>query len=559
MATAEIQPQETVRTKPQPKLRRSFWILAGFSLFYFADVWLRASEKHFWYDELVTLYICRLPSFRAIWEALLHGVDFNPPLFHLVTKTSELLFGEGQIGMRLPEILGYWVLCLSLYRFVSRRAGTMAGYVAMAFPVLTGAFYYAYEARPHGIVLGFCGLALVCWQMSLEAPRRNRWLAGFSASLFLAFMLHCYALLIVIPFAVAELFRSARPRQVHWRMWIAMAAPAVVAAASYIPLLRSYRALTQGTNFNDVFPPTWAQIPGFYGFLLYPCIVLVTAGILLLAMERILDANVRRRVWVAASVTMPELVLAATFLALPAFGVMLARFVHGPFFARYFISALIGFCILLGMSVGIGGKSRWVATTFSVILTCTLLVQLSHLAWHRYKGWGEKIAEPSTGLAIETTPGQPVASQWPVLSKAENSSLPVAVPWLLDFLYTVHYAPQLTPRLYPISRTSNEFGLRALQTFRQWCPIEYNPELTYADFLHKFSHFLVYGNNRVFGQLSALVSAGGKIKSLRSVNGYFLAEVEMNDSGAGTQKARAAGQLSTTSRNNGERANAGGE
>ena len=34
----------------------------------------------------------------------------------------------------------------------------MAGFIAGTFPFFTLAQYYAYEARAHGIVLGWCGL-----------------------------------------------------------------------------------------------------------------------------------------------------------------------------------------------------------------------------------------------------------------------------------------------------------------------------------------------------------------------------------------------------------------
>jgi hypothetical protein len=148
-------------------VRGNFWLLFGFSIFYFADVCLRASEKYFWYDEFFTLHLSRLPGFGVLWQALREGADFNPPLFYALTKASHAVFGTGQIGTRMPEIVGFWVFCLCLFAFVNRRAGAIAGSIAMLFPMLTGAFYYAYEARPYGVVLGFCGLAMFCWQRSL--------------------------------------------------------------------------------------------------------------------------------------------------------------------------------------------------------------------------------------------------------------------------------------------------------------------------------------------------------------------------------------------------------
>ena len=145
------------------------------SALYFADTLLRASLKTFWYDELVTVYLCKLPSFGATWSAVLHGADLNPPLLYLLTRWSQHLFGEGLIATRLPEILGFWVFGLCLFWFAKRRLGLLRGAIAGFFPVFTLAHYYAYEARPHGIVLGFFGLMLLCWQGARAGNRILLW------------------------------------------------------------------------------------------------------------------------------------------------------------------------------------------------------------------------------------------------------------------------------------------------------------------------------------------------------------------------------------------------
>jgi hypothetical protein len=64
---------------------------------YFLLTCYRASRKLFWFDELFTLYISRLPDMATLWSALKQGVDHNPPLFYAVTRFSGSLFGEGQL------------------------------------------------------------------------------------------------------------------------------------------------------------------------------------------------------------------------------------------------------------------------------------------------------------------------------------------------------------------------------------------------------------------------------------------------------------------------------
>ncbi len=76
-------------------------LLIGASLLYFADVFLRASEKYFWFDELLTVYLYRLPL-HSLWQALQAGFDFNPPLLYLLTKASSGLLGDGLIATPAP-------------------------------------------------------------------------------------------------------------------------------------------------------------------------------------------------------------------------------------------------------------------------------------------------------------------------------------------------------------------------------------------------------------------------------------------------------------------------
>ena len=102
-----------------------------FSLFYFIDIGLRASAKYFWLDELCTVYLCRLPDLGLVHQAVLHGTDFNPPLFYILTRLANAAFGDGLVISRLPAIVGVWLLCVSLFAMVWRRSGWVPGVVAM--------------------------------------------------------------------------------------------------------------------------------------------------------------------------------------------------------------------------------------------------------------------------------------------------------------------------------------------------------------------------------------------------------------------------------------------
>ena len=199
-------------------------VALGFLALYTVDVSIRATRKAFWFDELFTYYICRLPTLHDSWQAVLHGVDLNPPLVlyfdpliaQFDRRTSWCASaGNGRIRCSLPRSFSI--------RLPSGRI--VAGTVAMIFPVVTGAVFYAYEGRPHGIILGFSGLAIVSWQMTRERTGKILWNACFAAALASAFMTHCYAILIGFPFVMAELVISLRSRRIRWATWAAMAIP----------------------------------------------------------------------------------------------------------------------------------------------------------------------------------------------------------------------------------------------------------------------------------------------------------------------------------------------
>ncbi len=508
------------------RIRLTPLLLLGFSLFYFADVFLRASEKYFWYDELFTVYLCRLP-FHSLWAALQAGIDANPPLFYLLTKASNAVFGEGLISTRLPEIIGVWIFCVCMFRVVNRRVGAVAGFTAMLLPVFTGAFYYGYDARPHGIVLGFCGLALVCWQMSLDEPRHPWWRTGFSLSLFAALMIHCYALTIAVPFGIAELFRAIRSRRIEWQRWASLVAPVLAACLVYVPLLHGFRSMAKDTSFLSLSPLIWPQVHSFYVFLLGPCMLIVLLVVIMLAF-RLIEGTRAARTFQSKTLAIPsfELVLAVSFAALPVFGLLLAKALQSPFYDRYFLSALVGVCILTGLAAGVGKPANWVAVTLAAILACSAAWQFSTLVWHRVRGIPEALTEPSSGFSMNSSLAGPL-NRYSLLQSEASKRERIVVLWPIEFLYLVNYAPNLAPQLCYLQRSENDSFYRVFEKFHVWSPVKYTI-MTQEEFLRSTPHFLLYGTDSV-GQLAQVIQAGAKMRSLRVSDGHFLAEMESKE------------------------------
>ncbi len=185
---------------------------------------MHARGKPFWYDEVYTVMAASAPTVGETLTAA-KRLDAAPPLTHLLTHFAVSWFGRGEIAARLPQIAGFWVFCLCLYRFVRRRLGIFYGLTALLLPIATQAYDYAYEARAYGLVLAFCGLMLVGWQTATESTgaRHAAACALIAISLVGALMCHYYAALLYLPLAGAEAYRSYKTRRIAWGIWLAMA------------------------------------------------------------------------------------------------------------------------------------------------------------------------------------------------------------------------------------------------------------------------------------------------------------------------------------------------
>jgi hypothetical protein len=324
--------------------RHRGWLLGIFTALYLIVVGLIAARKQLENDELFTLNIARLPSLGEVWAALLTGAEQLPPFFYVLTRASISSFGESSLALRLPAILGFLVMNLCLFRFVSRRSTALYGVIAMLFTLTTGAYYYAFEARPYGLVLGFCGLALICWQSLAEGEARALTLTGFALSLAAAVSCHYYSVLILIPFACGEAARTLSRRRVDFAVWAAL-------AASLAPLLIFWPLIKSATSYSTAFwsPPSWGDIPGYYYFMLMTSVLPLTAILILVALYKTVfsEDGGEAQDTPQFGLLRHEVAVAIGFLAIPFVAVTMAMLVTGAFTHRYALPAVLGMGLLM--------------------------------------------------------------------------------------------------------------------------------------------------------------------------------------------------------------------
>jgi hypothetical protein len=405
-------------------------------------------------------------------------------------------------------MVGVWLFSVCLFFFVARRAGIISGFIAGAFPFFTLAQYYAYEARAHGVVLGWCGLALVCWQRNAEGRARNLWLAGFGLSLMGALLTHVYAVYLVAPFVVVELYNLLSKRLVNWGILGVMAlAFASVTLSVYLPLFRMYRVAVPPTFF----PASHDLLQHFLVNVIGPATIVLLLPLLLASINGTLPAQ---RANTSVVVPRQEVVVAAGFACIPLVGLIGCKVSNGPFLDRYFLSSIAGYAILLGFASSRRQVDSWAA---KALAGCMFFLMIADLGTTLYLRVVHRImlVEPSTGLALSTNPSNPMQKCESV--SIDQSGLDIMVLPSLEYLYLFRYAPpSVISHLY-YGAPANDINLWGYEKLAKWARIDLKTT-TVSQFLVTHNRFLIYesGNSVHVDEVQAIVNAGYRLISARA-------------------------------------------
>lgn len=459
--------------------RRKLLLLCGVSIVYLGSTCLLASRKPMWIDELFTYYISGLPTISDIWSALLTGGEQIPPLFHIITRVSLSLFGVSELAIRLPEVLGVWVMSLCLFRFVAKRSAALYGFAAMLFPLVTKASSYAYEARPYGIVLGFAGVALVCWQSAVEGHHRKLSLIGLAVSLAAAVSCHYYAVLLLLPLASGEAVRSISLRRLDLPIWVA-------SGFGLIPLFLFAPLIQQARTHSAIFwaQPHWGQMIDFYYSLLTPALLPLVGMLIVAAMySTTLPAGGVSNPKQASHATpqLYEVAAAFGFVAIPVVAVILAKFITGAATARYALPSVIGFSILFAFAAHRLLDGRAIIGASLVVVLCSGFVVLEVRTFQSM---------------VEVSSAQ--AKTYEFLRLNNENQLPIVASDPHTFMTLAHYAPRdITVRLVYLADpqaslrhlgfTSVDQGMLNL---KPWFRLKIEE---YAPYVASQQQFLVYG------------------------------------------------------------------
>ncbi len=369
---------------------RVFWAIQSFiTLGYVAFCLLACRRKPLWFDELFTTLVEGLGGPADVWSHLRAGMDNHPPLGYLLGNLCVRVLGVTPLAVRLPPMVAFGVGLIAVYRFTSRRAGQVAGLLAMVLMLGSAALPFAVEARGYALVVGFSALAAWAWQSASE-PDRSPWsLLGLGASVAAAIWTHYYAVLLFVPFGVGELFKLWQRRRVDWGVWLSLA----LAALTFVPLYRIF-IRTSAAGFASHF---WAPVASPIGVfeileslfqaMGIPLIALILAA--LAPVARPGEARVAPGEPASDGPRVPahEMALAVSFFGLPAAMWVMARLVTNAFVYRYVLFAIVGGTLALALAASrLWAEApvvrRRCAAVFLAWLPVSLLLQLKAIDTH---------------------------------------------------------------------------------------------------------------------------------------------------------------------------------
>jgi len=327
---------QSTRVKPVPTVFSSYgWSMAAaaMAVFYLGTSIYIAAHRWFWYDELYTVLISRLPNTPAILDALSHADNNMPAPYFLVVHAFLRLLPRAEVAARLPSALALALGLLITFDCTRRLTDGLHGLIAAAFLGCTLLPYYGYEARSYGIYFMFAAMSFWVWS---QTPKQSwRAAAWFGTIMLAGTLFHYYCVLCMVPFAAWE--------AIYWKPWRLpspklLAGGAGIAAAAVLLAHQIFGANRYAAAFWS--PPTLYGLRNVFSGL-------IPDGLFLLALLMLLIVLRGPRQTTAVAPMQPAESAGWLCLLIPLAGYALALAVTNAFVPRYFMGMLPGLAIAL--------------------------------------------------------------------------------------------------------------------------------------------------------------------------------------------------------------------
>jgi hypothetical protein len=499
-------------------VRRSMVVLVLILLAVGIDSALRAIANPFWYDEIFTVLMCRLPSGAETWKALEQAADTNPPTYHALARAARRIIPDDHVGYRLPSVLAALGAMFGLYWFLVRRVDGLAALVGATFVLCTPLIYYAAEARPYALMVCCISVAAAAWQRIDES-----WLWSVVLAVLLAGAISChyYASLAWPAFVLAEASVWAMGRRFRVGAWAAFVGGAVP-LWFFAPLLAKLREY-YGPNFwaRPAISQAWMAYDWLFSFGGQAGMIFGLGVIAIFAYQNFIQArqqiaaeradNSTEREERESLLPLAERVLVLVLLLLPAIAVAVAKFSQGGLTARYMLPTILGGCLVVG----------YLASKLSRVGRALLLGLILINYASSSLGQAKRLVE---GTLLERRAA--AAKEMGTIVRAHpESELPLVVSAGRRYLPMAYYTPDdLVSRLYTIADPKAAVKYTRVDSvdldlvvIRRYFPLRI---ADYAEFLSRHREFLLVSDSgERFEWLTARLLDDGHVLNLIGQNG----------------------------------------
>jgi len=463
-----------------------------------------AASRPFWYDELCTVAIARLPTTAAIWNAIEHGADSHPPTYYLLERFANYLVPNPHIAFRLSSVLGFCGIVLSVFVFVRRRSDAMCALLCSALTLMSMFYYpFAVEARGYALMSACVAFALVCYQRADAI----KWVLLLGLSLAAAGVFQYYSVFALFPLAVAESAFFLQSRRLRLGVWSGLACGMIPLIVFWpmLSLLKKY----YGAHF-------WAQpsltgVLGFFGWFLNlsPYWGVAVAGAATVGVIAILVSECAGKNF--ASRELPgnfhENVLILALLAMPLAAFIAMKVTHGGLTERYMLPAGLGVPFALGWLLH--RTNGRVLAVFGILL-CFGLASQEGSFWLNQRHHIGKIISPAQEVED-------------LVDKTGRPDLPVISSDARDYLQLLYYGSAAwVPRLVTVvdkSQATAYPGSDNLESqlliLRSYIPLQV---YEFHDFTDQHPEFLLYSAGTMFDSWPARLVDKGYVLRLDAVH-----------------------------------------
>ena len=333
--TAKVISRKAVAIRKQgPSGAAAGWPLIAavlLALFYAASSLYIASNRLFWFDELFTIYIARLPHLATIWAALGNGVDALPPTYYMLVRACDSLFGPSEIAARLPCAIAMAAGLLVIFDCARRLTNGIYALIAALVAACSFLPYYGYEARSYALYFLLSALAL--WVWAYEGFSQRVQAALFGAVFFAGVCVHYYFPMCLAPYFAWELLQWKPGKRPSAKL-IGGIVGSILPLLLLSPLILSFSRKFGGGYWNR---PVLGELRAIYAQLFPDGLLLLALIMLWIALVRTDSSDTQE----SLVPRMPETeAIGWLFLAVPIAAYAVAVLKTNAFYSRYYIGVV---------------------------------------------------------------------------------------------------------------------------------------------------------------------------------------------------------------------------